>query len=1021
LARLILIKIAALTAITLMFLTTLLLPAATSVPALSRLPELKPQWSKYTAGLIKGVFWSPTDKLAVYTTANKFFVFDKTGKLIWSTWFTLPRFLDEISELKNVVAWGPGDYLAVVDSRQNVLVYDNGGNLAFVLSWPEVSFRPGERGNITYIARGRPEKVAWGSNGLLAVLLKRWIGYFPSGGGYNSTVLVYDTNGRKLWEAPLGHEKSTIVWAGDKLVALTPKEVKLLDASGNPVWEKSLEESGDVWSLEVLWDGENGIIAHLDVEVKDPSQNQRDIKKKLYVLDLKGNVVAVFEEKGIFGLVACPGMVAYISSLDTVKVYGVDGRKLWEYSDRGKYMSYLACSVDGRVAVKWGKWESSTEYTAPLGGFSVHPYSIEVRGVGGRVEESFVDWYAAWSPSGMLATWHYDKVTVYDASYRELWSKNFSGVFLRVSWSSKGVLAAVPQYLMGPSSLAEPLFYDSEGAEVKSPSHDFEAMDALFENGFLMLTGYRKKNSYLHVYFENFTLKFSTTFGSKENKVYVPMASVSSEGILAVAMPGSISFYNVWDGKKLKEVSVNCEWYQEIKRIWWRGNWLVYEGTGCYGAVNPEGRFLISNKTKTSSVYSVSRMGWLSENKIVVAHDWHLWVFDEKGNLLWRYEYAIGSDSFVIGPGGELILKHGTWLDAYDKDFNKIKIWEFRVGEEITYLEWLGDILLVGLWNGTAFILDRQGTPQYKLEPGSNINDAALGPDGLIALATDGGLYVYKYVKPSPVSLTVKLPGNAFYAFIGGERYVGPAVSLQLLPGTYRVKVPGSVEADGVRYVFSGWSDGAKEPEREIEVTADTEVEAIYSKAEYYLEVESSYGKPAGSGWYGAGKVATVSVEPTIIDQGNGTRRVFKGWSNGQKEATITVTVDKPLKLEALWETQYKIAVKSEVGGVSGENWYPRGAKVELKVPDSIVEENGEKYRFIGWYAAGELLSSQLRVEITVSEPMVIEARWEKVSEQGLPAHPSEQGLPLHLIALALAIAAALAYFFFRKKKSFQP
>lgn len=110
----------------------------------------------------------------------------------------------------------------------------------------------------------------------------------------------------------------------------------------------------------------------------------------------------------------------------------------------------------------------------------------------------------------------------------------------------------------------------------------------------------------------------------------------------------------------------------------------------------------------------------------------------------------------------------------------------------------------------------------------------------------------------------------------------------------------------GVRYRFRAWLlDGValEGNPAEFEMDGPRALKAAYS-TEYLLEVASAYGTPEGSGWYPAGSTATISVQPSV---GFLVKRVFVGWSGDYvgEEPVATLTVDKPMRVTAVWIADY--------------------------------------------------------------------------------------------------------------------
>lgn len=83
------------------------------------------------------------------------------------------------------------------------------------------------------------------------------------------------------------------------------------------------------------------------------------------------------------------------------------------------------------------------------------------------------------------------------------------------------------------------------------------------------------------------------------------------------------------------------------------------------------------------------------------------------------------------------------------------------------------------------------------------------------------------------------------------------------------------------------------------------------SELQHYLAVISPYGLSGGQGWYGDGSTAYASLDTGIVDQGNGTRRVFTNWSGDASGTSFSqsdpVTMDGNKTAIAVWKTQYYI------------------------------------------------------------------------------------------------------------------
>ena len=83
------------------------------------------------------------------------------------------------------------------------------------------------------------------------------------------------------------------------------------------------------------------------------------------------------------------------------------------------------------------------------------------------------------------------------------------------------------------------------------------------------------------------------------------------------------------------------------------------------------------------------------------------------------------------------------------------------------------------------------------------------------------------------------------------------------------------------------------------------------SALQRYLTVTSPYGTPGGQGWYDNGSTAYATLDTGIVDDGNGTRRVFTSWSADASGASFArsdpITMDENKTAVAVWKTQYNV------------------------------------------------------------------------------------------------------------------
>ncbi len=191
--------------------------------------------------------------------------------------------------------------------------------------------------------------------------------------------------------------------------------------------------------------------------------------------------------------------------------------------------------------------------------------------------------------------------------------------------------------------------------------------------------------------------------------------------------------------------------------------------------------------------------------------------------------------------------------------------------------------------------------------------------------------------------------------------------------------------------VFKGWLRNGEyisgEPTLVVSVTepatytATWEVKTVTAKT-YTVSAVSSYGSVSGTGTYEEGATATISIAPTVVDHGNGTKHVFEGWVKEgglvSMESSYSFKVTEDVHLKAKWRTEYLVEVYSDYGEVSGDGWYEKGATATISVSPTEVEVEGETLKFKGWRLGEEIVSEQATYSFVVDSPKSFTAEWAK-------------------------------------------
>jgi len=114
-----------------------------------------------------------------------------------------------------------------------------------------------------------------------------------------------------------------------------------------------------------------------------------------------------------------------------------------------------------------------------------------------------------------------------------------------------------------------------------------------------------------------------------------------------------------------------------------------------------------------------------------------------------------------------------------------------------------------------------------------------------------------------------------------------------------------SIEEPTTKHIFTGWSgDYSGDTATASVVMSSPKAITANWRTDYLLTIESTYGQPAGEGWYESGSTVTISVAPI---EGSIIRQVFTGWSGdfSGDTATASLTMDSPKAITANWRTDY--------------------------------------------------------------------------------------------------------------------
>jgi hypothetical protein len=237
------------------------------------------------------------------------------------------------------------------------------------------------------------------------------------------------------------------------------------------------------------------------------------------------------------------------------------------------------------------------------------------------------------------------------------------------------------------------------------------------------------------------------------------------------------------------------------------------------------------------------------------------------------------------------------------------------------------------------------------------------------------------YVGPT---LTIDVPVNvtsngvSIWIKINGVQYNLSSSRLQAsVPnGTITVQIQSAVNTSlGVREAFSRWADGNRGNPRQIVITGDTQLKALFM-TQYLLTVDRNMGTTSTGGWYNASSVAVVTANATSDEIPNRTRLVFMNWTGDYNSTSMSLFINmtKPVAVQANWIRQYYVTILSPTGSPTGAGWYDVGSTASISVKPIVEYPNGTREVFVSWNTSR--LAQAPAVQFIVNSPAQLQALW---------------------------------------------
>lgn len=241
--------------------------------------------------------------------------------------------------------------------------------------------------------------------------------------------------------------------------------------------------------------------------------------------------------------------------------------------------------------------------------------------------------------------------------------------------------------------------------------------------------------------------------------------------------------------------------------------------------------------------------------------------------------------------------------------------------------------------------------------------------------------------------------------------------------GSLKVQVPfGPLQIDiqrdlyaatGVRQTFARWNDGNQDNSRNLFVDGSHFLTATY-KRQYLLQTFSVPQPYDPTGWYDENTSVEIQL-PSVVDYGNGSRQVFRGWTGDIQsvDPTLSVVLDSPKTIQASWRLEYLLTiellglpdgtvVKLRINGSlrevsasrSHNEWIEAESTVTVLPDQNQTVINGEGYSLDSWVTSSS--SEPLSMPFTLSKPITIRGTFRLTStyESNLDIRTSGSTVP---------------------------
>ena len=171
---------------------------------------------------------------------------------------------------------------------------------------------------------------------------------------------------------------------------------------------------------------------------------------------------------------------------------------------------------------------------------------------------------------------------------------------------------------------------------------------------------------------------------------------------------------------------------------------------------------------------------------------------------------------------------------------------------------------------------------------------------------------------------------------------------------------------DTSRWNFENWSNGATSISSNMILSRPYSIYAIWQK-QYFLNATSPFGGVNGTGWYNQNSSATVSLSNLYHNISSTERLAFYSWSTGNRSAKISMAMDAPNKISAIFKNQSLVhfsGTDAYGSDIQGESFYIGNTSISR----SAFLFNNHTYYLPKVYYKGTMLL--LNKTVNISAPL---------------------------------------------------